>query len=250
MYASKSESVTRRLLQQLLYFILPAPCSACNAAILEPRESLGLCCGCRELLARWPSHGCAVCGQVLADVPRRPGYRCGACRQSPPPFAEVLSAWVYGPPIDTVLMGLKFGRLDYLGAQLGRRLASLFESRLADCEIVVPIPLHWSRYLQRGYNQATMISRPLALALGLPTCNALWRPRPTLAQSRLRRIDRQRNPVGAFAARRSVRWRGRHLLLVDDVLTTGATVTAAARCLLTAGAVSVTVLTAARTPES
>lgn len=250
MYASNSTSVTRKLLQRLLYFVLPAPCLACNAPLFEPRDTLGLCPSCRDLLVRWPSESCPVCGRDLTIAAGPEGYRCGNCRRSPPPFECLHSAWSYRPPLDVVLTGLKFKRLDYLGSQLGRRLADLFQDRLASCEVVVPVPLHWSRYLQRGYNQAEVIARPLAAALGRPIRRVLCRRRSTPAQSRLSRARRQRNLVGAFSVRRPAGCLGRHVLLVDDVVTTGTTITTAAECLMRAGAGAVTVLAVARTPES
>ena len=145
-------------------------------------------------------------------------------------------------------MAFKFHRLEYLGGHLGRRLAHLLRPRLGDVEVVVPVPLHWIRFLTRGYNQAAAIARPLAKELGLPMIGALRRRRATPAQSRLHRADRRRNLHRAFRARRVSKIRGRHVLLVDDVVTTGATLEAAARCLLDAGAAGVTAVTAARTP--
>ncbi len=231
--------------------MLPAPCLACAEPVWTPRDSLGLCPGCRQLLVRWPA-GCSVCARPIAG--RLPeGGRCGECRRRPPPYERRLSAWSYQHPADAVLTAFKFGRLEYLGGHLGRRLAELFRRELGGCDLVVPVPLHWRRYLTRGYNQAAAIARPLARALELPAANLLRRRRATPPQSRLHRKDRRRNLRRAFAirrpaARRTGRCRGRHVLLVDDVVTTGATLEAAARCLRRAGARAVTALTAARTP--
>ncbi len=148
-------------------------------------------------------------------------------------------------------MGLKFRRLDYLGDDLGRALAEIHAQDLADCDLVVPVPLYWTRWLGRGYNQAELIARPLARALGLPLVRPLARRRATAHQSRLGRRARQRNLDHAFVVRRRGRTvRDRRLLLVDDVTTTGATLTAAAACLKKAGARSVVALAAARTPRA
>lgn len=145
-------------------------------------------------------------------------------------------------------MGLKFRRLEYLGGHLGRRLASIFRSEVEGCDLVVPVPLHPGRFLVRGYNQATAIARPLARALELPVAGSLRRRLATPPQSRLDSAERRRNPRAAFGLWRPGRCRGRRVLLVDDVVTTGATLAAAAACLVRAGAESVTALTAARTP--
>ncbi len=153
-----------------------------------------------------------------------------------------------------MLTGLKFRRLEYLGVQLGRAVADLLRSELADCDLVVPVPLHWRRFLRRGYNQAAVIARPVAAELDLPVASVLRRRRATPAQSRLRRAERRSNLRDAFSLRRlaftaGVSCIGRRVLLVDDVVTTGTTLETAATELRRAGAASVTALTIARTPE-
>ncbi len=254
MYAPPTNNVTRGLLRSILYHLLPAPCLACGEEVREPRRSLGLCASCRGRLARWPRDACDSCGRPLEGAHLPAGYRCGACRRRPPPYRRLLSAWSYQPPIDAVLTGLKFRRLEYLGTQLGPTVADLLRSEVAGCDLVVPVPLHWRRYLRRGYNQAAAIARPLASELGQPMANVLRRRRATPAQSRLSRAERRRNLRDAFAVRgnpllRAVSCAGRHVLLVDDIATTGTTLQAAAVCLRRAGAASVTALAVARTPE-
>ncbi len=250
MYAPPGENVTRGLLRKVLDFLAPAPCLACARPVEEPRRSLGLCAGCRRRLVRWPQQGCAACGRPLEGTPPQEGDRCGPCRRRQPSCERTLAAWTYQPPLDAVLTGLKFRRLEYLGSQLGRELAVLLGSRLEDHDLVVPVPLHWRRYLYRGYNQAAAIARALAAQLELPVAGLLRRRRPTPAQSRLSRAARRQNLEGAFAVTRPVLCRGRRLLLVDDVTTTGTTLETAAACLRRAGAASVTAVTAARTPET
>jgi ComF family protein len=147
-----------------------------------------------------------------------------------------------------VVRGLKFGRLDYLGRHLAMALAERLSDRLSGFDLVVPVPLNWRRRLARGYNQAEQIARPLAARLGLPCVPALSRRRATPPQSLLGRDERLVNLRKAFRAPKPERVRGLHVLLVDDVATTGATLDAAAEALKRAGAAAVTALVAGRTP--
>ena len=169
-----------------------------------------------------------------------------------------MALWLYQDPLDRVLLGLKFQRLRFLGEQLGRTLADRLgrdppwvgaRAGATPPELVVPVPLHWRRQLERGYNQADEIARALAAALGLPRVRALRRRRATRPQMDLPREKRGANLRAAFACRAPRRIAGRTVLLVDDVLTTGATIDAAARCLRRSGSGPIFAALIARTPE-
>ena len=155
--------------------------------------------------------------------------------------------WVYRPPIDQVILGLKYRRLDYLGSHIAAAAETALGMELTRAEFIVAMPMHWRRRLVRGRNHAESIARPLARRLGRPLSSALRRR--TLGRQQVGRSRRQRlaNPGVLFACRRPAEVRGRVLLLVDDVVTTGATAGRAARCLKAAGAREVIVFTAART---
>ncbi len=240
-YAPAWRGVTSRLLSSTLDLLLPAPCLACDAPAQSPQTTLGLCNHCRQLLEPWPA-GCPRCGGL------GPLEICGQCRLEPPPFSRLLNGWSYQPPLDRVLTSLKFEGLDYLGGQLGKALSERLGEALAPCDLVCPIPLHWTRRWNRGFDQALEIARTLARQRHLPLATLLRRRRPTRAQSRLGRRARQRNLRDAFVVRRPAACLGRRLLLVDDVYTTGSTLQAAAHVLLATGAESVIGVTVARTP--
>jgi ComF family protein len=246
LYAPESSRVTR--LDRLLHALLPAPCLGCGRPLPARGTALGLCVRCRAALSLLPPEACAVCARPLAAHALPEDYRCGACRERPPAFDRLLALWSYRPPLDSVVRGLKFGRLDYLGSHLAAALADGLGDRLDGFDRVVPVPLHWRRRLARGYNQAEQIARPLAGRLGLPCTSLLTRRRATPPQSLLGKVDRLANLRKAFRVSRPGQVRGLRILLVDDVATTGATLDAAAQTLKNAGAAAVTALVAGRTP--
>lgn len=240
----------RRLASLGLDTVFPRFCLGCHRRLdRDPR--LLLCSRCRGRSIRFdPRRSCRGCLRPLA--PGRAGDPvCGACRASPPAFDRALAVWWYRPPIDAVLRAFKFGGLDFLGRELAEAsLAAGIASWLPAADLVVPMPLAWPRRLRRGFNQAERFARPLARRLGLPLLSVMGRrgrPRP---QSRLARTARGAIAAESFGIRAPGALAGRRVLLVDDVLTTGATARAAASALVTGGASRVTVLVAAWTPFS
>lgn len=176
-----------------------------------------------------------------------PAVACGACLRHPPPQTRAHAAFVYRSPLDRLLPRAKFhGDLAAL-ALLGRLMAHALGDA-ARPEALVPLPLHARRLRQRGYDQALELARPLARWLDLPLRDdVLLRVRATSAQSRLDAAARQRNLRQAFVVRPRVALPS-HVALVDDVMTTGATVRSAAHALLRAGVARVDVWVCARVP--
>lgn len=172
---------------------------------------------------------------------------CGACRRHPPAFDRLVAGWLYRPPLDAVIAALKFRRLEYLAPALGRELGERLGPALDGLDAVVPLPLHWRRRWLRGFDQAEAIAGGLAATIRLPLLPALRRVRSTPRQMRLQRQARLRNPAGAFLAVQPVR--GARLALIDDVATTGATLSEAARALRRGGAHEVIAAVVARTPR-
>lgn len=236
---------------RLLSLVLPPVCVACDRIEGIIALNLGLCSECTSGLRPTPRTVCTGCSKPLAVDPLPAGYRCSACRRDPPPFERLYSGWAYEPPLVEVIHALKFQRLSFLGADLGRALSHRYRCLIEDVDLVVPVPLHWRRQLSRGFNQAEEIARPVANGLELPLVRALRRRSATRPQAALNRPSRERNLRRAFITTRAglQRVKASRVLLVDDVVTTRNTLTAATQCLLKSGANSVICLTGGRTPE-
>ncbi len=227
-----------RNLADLLY---PVTCLVCGVGVTGP---VRLCPDCRRDLPRTGDRCCPRCARPDTD----PAVPCGRCQRSPPAFAGVFAPFRYAEPLALWIRELKYAQrpgLEHtLAALAGEDLGGWLASRQVD--LVVAMPLHRRRLAERGYNQALLVAQRLARAQGLPvSVTALHRTRHTPPQAGLPDRVRSRNVRGAFAARAGV-VAGRRLALVDDVITTGATVDAAATALIAAGATAVHVVTVAR----
>ena len=174
-----------------------------------------------------------------------PGSVCGECLSNPPPLDAVHPAFVYAPPLDRLLPRFKF----HGDLAAGRLLAGLMceaAPRFPRNAVIVPVPLHRARLRQRGYDQALELAKPLAAARGLSLRDdLLHRARATAAQSRLHADQRKRNLRNAFDIDASARLPA-GVVLVDDVMTTGATLHAAAKALRKAGVARVVAWVCAR----
>ncbi len=158
-----------------------------------------------------------------------------------------LAAFVYGGPIRAAVHKLKYGKRPDLAVSLGALLVEALEERVERCDVVIPVPLHPLRLVTRGYNQAALLAVPLARALRAPLSVRLLERRSFVAaQARLNREARDLNVKEAFVALPRGDVRGKHVVLVDDVVTTGSTFAACSAALLRAGARRVTCVALAR----
>jgi ComF family protein len=171
--------------------------------------------------------------------------RCGLCRAGLNQFDSTYAYSSYDGAMRELIHLFKYDRVRPLATVLGGFLSAALP-REERFDMLVPMPLHWVRRWRRGFNQSHLLARDLARRTGIPVANALRRRRSTASQASLSRAARRRNVRGAFELRRGVDVRGLRVLLLDDVLTTGATANACAAVLKRAGASSVAVLTLAR----
>lgn len=240
----------QRCLQRLQH-MLPSSCALCGAS-----DRQALCAGCHD---QYFHHTRPRCRQCAAPLPAAHGgadiERCGDCLGQPPAFDATVTASDYLPPVDQLALALKFGgrlALAPLFAQLQRD--ALLRSQAASAplpEWLTAVPLGPHRLRERGFNQALEVAKPLARLLGLPLYpQLLQRLRDTRAQSLLAQDERHGNLREAFTVSQAFidTVRGRHVGVVDDVLTTGATLNEVAATLKRFGAARVTNLIFARTP--
>jgi len=237
----------RELLAGLLELLLPESCAGCGAA--APHRPGALCLRCGTSLARIPTGHCDLCQQRPATPEAR---RCAVCARRRRPLDACLAACWYEGDAAAWVRDFKYpGRRRGLGAPDRARLRALALLTLTRApadppDAIVPIPLHPSRLRGRGFNPAGALARDLARPRRIPLrATALRRLRDTQSQTGKKRHERLENVRGAFRANGPV---PRHIWLVDDVVTTGATLEEAARALRRAGAKRVIGLCAARTP--
>jgi ComF family protein len=234
----------------LASIFLSADCRVCEDALTRASR-LPICDECLASFEPLTRQICDVCGvpmPTFAGVTSPPRF-CPPCQNRAYAFDRVRSFALYDRALVKAILLLKFERIDPLGSWFAARLAELVErdrEKLA-ADVIVPVPLHRLREKERGYNQAELLAKPLAKRLRLPCQPVLLvrtRPRP---DKRLLSFDERWASVrGAFATRPGTQVDNRRVLLVDDVLTTGATLDACARALREAGAKSVIGLTVAR----
>jgi ComF family protein len=183
---------------------------------------------------------------------RSAGYRCADCVATSPPFEATLALADYRRPLDTLAVGLKFRARLMLADEFAQRLARLADDMLDAAhwlDVIAPVPLAAKRLVERGYNQAWQIAKPLGRALRVRSdATLVARVIETAPQSRLDLDARRQNVGRAFQVNAPVR--GLHVAVVDDVMTTGATLEALAHVLKAAGARRVTNFVALRTPKN
>lgn len=219
----------------LINLVFPPRCVACGA------WGNWFCAACRAAVHPLPDPCCSHCGRPL----RRVGF-CKRCQELDSHLEAIRSTSAHRQPLSRAIHAFKYSGLSMLAEPLADMLLATWRVAPVACELIVPVPLHPARIRERGYNQSALLARVLGRCLGIPTAeDVVRRVRDTKPQVGLSRPERLQNMAGAFALQLSLTG-SPHILLVDDVCTTGATLEACAEVLLQAGAGSVRALTLAR----
>lgn len=223
--------------------LLPPRCLSCGRPV--DRQG-GLCGACWSALTFIAPPACTCCGLPFEYAVEGENL-CGACVAAPPLFARARAVLVYDDASRPLILGFKHGDRTHAAPPFGVWLARAGAELLTDADLLAPVPLHRWRLFMRRYNQAALLAQETGRAAGVAAVpDLLVRRRRTRSQGGLDRQGRHRNVAGAFALRRPGAVEGKRVVLVDDVLTTGATLGECARVLLRAGARRVDVLTLAR----
>jgi ComF family protein len=226
------------LVDQLIHAALPMQCAFCGVV----NRNGPVCWQCRDAMP-WVGDICDLCGQPL-PMAQPAGVVCADCQAKPPAFTKARAPCTYDFPLDTAVKALKFNRQLWYVPALAGMLLPVLEQEFSECDALVPVPLHRRRHALRGFNQATELCRPLRRATGLPVSQQVQRHRATRSQAGLTAAERNKNVKRAFIIKGHMSYR--YPLIIDDVITTGATCAQLAITLLNAGAEEVGVLTVAR----
>lgn len=232
--------------EALLDLVYPRPCAGCGEQALEGEGHL--CWECRRRLSFVERPFCGRCGDPVDGVVDRE-YLCSLCSRKLPAFDLARSAVRHRGPFRRALHGFKYGHATFLATDLAVLVTACVKNEYhgRPLDAVTAVPLYHTRLRERSYNQAALLAAQVSRMLGLPFMpRCLERAQDTGTQTHLTASERRENVKRAFRARNESWIKGRNWLLVDDVMTTGATVDACSRVLSAAGAAGVYVVTAAR----
>jgi len=215
------------MLRRFCSQVFPSRCLVCGGHAVE--HTLGVCTRCASHISAIPKPVCQVCGNPVGTE----GV-CLRCQTEPPPFDKLMSAAVFSGPIKDIIHSFKYGGATYYKKYLSRVLYDLVKDEVHRCDVISFVPLHWTRMMVRGYNQAALMARELSHLTRVPVgYGILKKTRGTAPQVGLSRPQRRKNVSGAFHAQGVST---RSVLVVDDVITTGHTAIEVSRALKNAGA--------------
>ncbi len=234
------------IFRSVFHLLLPKVCVGCGCGH-EVRE--GFCANCsRELLSLAALRYCPRCGVTVGSGIHADEDGCFECPSTMPRFRQLIRVSPYAAPLRQAIIRMKYRRASNIARYVSNLLAEAVGAHcdVASIDLILPVPMHWLRRLGRGWNHSAVLTDGVSDRLGIPLGDELIRVRNTPPQVRLPASKRASNVRGAFAVTSPAAVRGAHILLIDDVLTTGATANEAARTLLAAGASQVTVAVSAK----
>lgn len=230
------------LFKKLLKHIYSFPCPACKENA-STNNINALCCDCMDSIDTIYPPLCAGCGGP------HDGFLelCGKCLKADErPWDKALAVFNMRGFGKKIIHSYKYSKRVELSRPLGVMAANRLKESGIEPDFIVPIPLHWSRYFMRGYNQSELVGKVISEQTGIPMKKFLVRSKRTKQQAKLDRKQREKNLMGAFSVKKNEFLKKRTILLIDDVITTGSTLTAATKVLLDEGADKVDILVLAR----
>lgn len=221
-----------------LDLLFPPSCVSCK------RVGTWLCEPCAQQIPLFEAPLCSRCGRPWS----KPGL-CPVCRKTPLQVNPIRAVFIFAPPIREVLHALKYRGGGAVVTTLAAKMGAAWRQQGMESDLLLPVPLHPSREVKRGYNQATLLALALGKQVDVPVwTRVLMRVRNTPSQTKLNRQERKENMADAFVCAAGLNLAGMRVTLIDDVATTGATLDACAGVLLQAGAAAVNAFTLARAP--
>jgi competence protein ComFC len=234
------------LASSLFNFVFPDDCRLCEKPLINVTR-VPVCAACLALPQPLQADFfCAVCRTPFADsYPLDENGLCTVCRESLANFDSAHAYGCYEGPLQKLIQLFKYGKVESLAGPLSRLLLQSLPFG-ENFDVILAMPMHWRKRWERGFNQAELLAEPVARRFGIKLSHNLIRTRYTKAQAGLNEKERQENLKGSLSVRRAADIRGKRVLLIDDVFTTGASLRAAAAALKASGASRVTALTLAR----
>jgi len=229
----------------MMDFILPPLCLSCDTRVERAHSLCPACWGKTHFIA--PPY-CVTCGMPF-DAPVGDDMQCAHCIANPPEYTRARASMIYDDASKGMILGFKHGDRTYMAQAMGQWMAQAGQALLQESDYIVPVPLHRWRLFHRRYNQAALMARIIAAQVNKPLlADCLIRSRHTPQQGHMNRTERAKNVKDAFRVHATHRQAilGKTITLIDDVLTTGATLNECAHTLRTAGAATVHVVTLAR----
>jgi ComF family protein len=242
--------VTMGIFSKFLELVYPPKCHICQGFLISDGDGAGhICADCFESLVRITSPLCPVCGTPFISRVEQ-DHLCGDCLRNKPYFDALAAPFLYEGGIMDAIHQIKYNGRTYIAGSVGEFAASLAKERFGDTNgfLMMPVPLHPKRLKERGFNQSLILARAIAQGLEIEIdFLSLRRIKYTQPQTGLKKIERRRNVRGAFGLAGSPDLKGKTVILVDDVATTGSTLNECAKVLKKGGCKKVFCLALART---